>query len=136
MNKLLKIFNKLDWVMGFGALVVGLYLGNWWVVASGVLGLLAAWYKPAERIKKKLESKFLRKKAVTSDVQKVQAEDEFYAQMGVAELEVMSPPVPTAVSYSNSLRSGPVLISTNRHNQLKPGHLNLATSQTGPRPWA
>lgn len=136
MNKLLKIFNKLDWVMGIGALVVGLYLGNWWVVASGVLGLLAAWYKPAERIKKKLESKFLRKKAVTSDVQKVQAEDEFYAQMGVAELEVMSPPVPTAVSYSNSLRSGPVLISTNRHNHLKPGHLNLATPQTGPRPWA
>lgn len=138
MNKLLKILNKLDWAVGGGTLLVGLYLLNGWIVASGVLGLLVAWYKPAERVKKKLEAKFLRKKTVTSDVHKVQAEDEFYAQMGVTEPEPQSQPLPpaNAVSYSNALSSGPVLISSSRHNQLKPDHLNLAASQATSRRWA
>jgi len=137
MNKLLKILNKLDWVVGAGTVLVGLYLLNGWVVASGVLGLLVAWYKPAERIKKKLEAKFLRKKTVASDVHKVQAEDEFYAQMGVTEPELSQPKAPvTAVSYSNSLSSGPVLISSSRHNQLKVDHLNLAGAEAPSRHWA
>ncbi len=137
MDKFLKIFNKLDWAMGGGTVVVGMYLQNWWLVAGGGVGLLAAWYKPAERIKRKLESKFLRKKTVTSDAQKVQAEDEFYAQMGVAEAPLSTAePVSETVSYTRSMRSGPVHLSISRHNVLKPEHFNLETTQGGPRPWA
>ncbi len=80
MDKFLKIFNKVVWLVAFGSLGAGLYLDNGWLLAGGVLGMGTAWYKPAERVKKVLEKKMLRKTPAPSDTHKVLAQDDFEPQ--------------------------------------------------------
>ena len=130
MSKLLKILTRLDWFMGGATLLVGLYLMNYWVIASGILGLLAAWYQPAARIKKYLEKKFLRKKEGSTDTQKAVAEDAFYAQvLGTqsAPQPATSTPAPVArpLDYSGVLPAGQLRLNQSRHSVVQYRHLNL-----------
>ena len=136
MQKTLRIFNLLDWFVAIGTLLVGLVLLNGWVLAGGAFGLAMAWYKPAERIKKRLESKFLRKKSPRDDSAAVLAEDAFYDQAlkGTSRVEEASAPSPAATEAPAAVpdfRRGPrgysgVFLHPSRHNQLKQAHLNLA----------
>ena len=140
MEKFLKIMGVLDWVVGTFTIVGGLYFGSTWVVASGVLGLLAAYYKPAVLIKKALERKFLRKQAGQSDSEKTIAEDAFYSELlspASTHDETIVPNVQTgSVSYSRSLPPCTVLVSGSKHNILKVDQLNLAEVKELRRKWA
>lgn len=130
MNKLLRIFVALDWLVGGLSIIVGLYLQNWWVVAGGVLGLLAAYFKPAVIIKAKLEKKFLRKKVKTEDSAVALAEDNFYAQVLGAEAGDVVEPAPALPqvprAYPDPLPPyAGIYLSKNRHNQVLPQHIGL-----------
>jgi hypothetical protein len=130
MDKLLRIFVALDWLVGGLSILVGLYLQNYWVVAGGTLGLLAAYFKPAVIIKNKMEKKFLRKKKKTEDSDVALAEDTFYAQVlgaEAAEKVVAAPAVPQAPrAYPDLLPPyAGVFLSKNRHNQVLPQHIRL-----------
>lgn len=129
MDKLLRIFVALDWLVGGLSILVGLYMQNWWIVAGGALGLLAAYFKPAVIIKNKMEKKFLRKKVKTEDSDVALAEDTFYAQvLGAEESEVEpSPAVPLAPrAYPDPLPPyAGVFLSKNKHNQVLPQHIGI-----------
>lgn len=135
MDKLLRIFTTMDWLVGGLSIVIGLYLQNWWVVAGGFVGLAAAYFKPALIIKAKLEKKFLRKKAKTDDSAVSQAEDVFYAQMlgqqlpdEVVKQETVSLPPRT---YRDSLPPyAGIYLSGSRHNQVSVRHLKLVSDDT------
>jgi len=135
MDKLLRIFVALDWLVGGLSILVGLYLQNYWVVAGGALGLLAAYFKPAVIIKNKMEKKFLRKKVKTEDSDVALAEDTFYAQVLGAEAgdEVAPAPVVPQVprAYPDPLPPyAGVFLSKNRHNQVLPQHIHLLAAPT------
>ena len=142
MNKLLKLLSTLDWVMGAGSIALGIYWNNYWLVAGGVLGLFAAYYKPAMLIKNLLEKKFLRKNTGSSDTQKALAEDEFYAQMLQDEVSPVTASVSTPegqagpVNYGRSWQAGVVLLSGSRHNVLSVATLNLVVAPGAKRTWA
>lgn len=130
MDKLLRIFVALDWLVGGLSILVGLYLQNWWVVAGGVLGLLAAYFKPAVIIKTKLEKKFLRKKVKTEDSDVALAEDTFYAQVLGAEAGEAIAPAPVVPqvprAYTDPLPPyAGVYLSKSRHNQVLPQYIGL-----------
>ncbi len=64
-------FTHLDWATGFGCLAWGGYLvmtsglhanSALWV-GGGVLGLLIAWYRPAQRVNQALNRRFVRRRA-------------------------------------------------------------------------
>ncbi len=142
MTKVLRFFNYFDWVVAVGTLVVGLVLMNGWVIASGLLGLALAWYKPAERIKKRMEKSFLRKPAKVEDSAHTQGEDAFYANvLGTAQpaaLEDAPSAAATAPATPVGFAFGPrgygaVRLSVSKHNQLRPEHLELGTMGTEPR---
>ncbi len=136
MDKFLKIFNKVDWLVAIGSLGAGLYLDNGWLLAGGVLGMGTAWYKPAERVKKVLEKKMLRKTPAPSDTHKVLAQDDFYQQMGVTEAPALAQePVNQVRQFTRALKPGPVHLSASRHNVLKHEHLKLPTDQPVPTRW-
>ena len=137
LNKTLKALNRLDWFLAGGTIAVGLYLQNWWVVGSGCIGLAAAWYRPAERIKARMEKKFLRKKAATSDAKSVQAEDAFYAQVLGQEpaADLVAKAAPTAGDFSAALQSGQFSLNPSRHSVLRYQHFNLAPAAEQ-RTWA
>jgi len=132
MEKLLSIFNALDWLVGGLSILVGLYMQNWWLVAGGALGLLAAYFKPAVIIKNKLEKKFLRKKAKTDDSGAALAEDTFYAQVlgsaagEVAEPEPVVPQAPRAYPDPLPAYAG-IYLSSSRHNRVQLQHLRLVS---------
>lgn len=136
MQKFIKALSALDWIVGTLTLVWGLYSGNSWFIAGGVLGLMTAYFKPAMRVQAALEKRFLRKKPNHGDSSKVQAEDAFYANMLGNDTAAPAPAEPVAVNFSRALVAGPVLVSGSRHNLLKPGHLNLVQNDTPTRHWA
>lgn len=136
MDKLLRIFSALDWLVGGFSIVIGLYLQNGWVVAGGCLGLLAAYFKPALLIKAKLEKTILKKKPKTDDSAVALAEDAFYATMlgsqavPAAQDQPAAQPAPVVPrTYRDSLPGyGGVFLSASKHNQLKQAHLRLLPS--------
>lgn len=110
LNKLLFLFNKLDWFAGGTLLVVGLYLQNWWLVAGGVTGLLSAYFQPAAWLSQRLQEKILAKGVPLSENGVLTQEDEFYAQ------HLGAPILPTEPAQdSNEPR---MLIWNTPHNQL------------------
>lgn len=42
----------LDWVLSILILLIGVYFRSWIISAIGILGLWAAWYRPASRMAK------------------------------------------------------------------------------------
>jgi hypothetical protein len=60
-SKLLKVFGYLDYAVSAGALAYGLYAQSWLYIAAGLLGFVLAYLKPAEWLKNRLTSKFIRK---------------------------------------------------------------------------
>lgn len=142
MDKLIRIFSTLDWVVGGITVLVGLYLLNGWVIASGALGLLAAYYKPAQRIKTAMEKKLLRKKAKVDDSTADLHEDAFYAHMLSGD-EVAEHAAPEATMVAHAPRTyhdalpgyGVVYLSPNKHNQLKQTHLRVPTEKASASPF-
>ncbi len=145
MTKVLRFFNYFDWFVACGTLLVGLYLLNGWVIASGLLGLALAWYKPAERIKKRLEKTLLRKPAKVEDSAHTQGEDAFYANVlgtaGTASDGTDSPaaapvaaPSGAATAMAFGLRGySSVRLSVSKHNQLSPEAFELGTMSSETR---
>lgn len=116
-QRLLFIFNKLDWFVGAAFLVVGLIVQNWWLVAGGVVGLISAYFQPAAKLKDKLEQKLLTKAAVHSDNALTLAEDAFYANYH------------TEADTSQSAKQGGFQIWGVAHNQLCPGCVGTFTPE-------
>jgi len=61
LSKLIKVLGYLDYAVSISVLGYGLYTGAWLYIAAGVFGLGVAYLKPAERLKTKLQAKFIRK---------------------------------------------------------------------------
>ena len=127
MKKTLKILNYVDWALGVGTLVAGLLWSNWLVVAAGVLGLVFAWYKPAERIKARLEKRLLRKKAAQDHTDLALAEDAFYEQVLGKPEEADTRDADERPDFSRTFTSyAGVYLRRSRHNRLTREGLNLA----------
>lgn len=122
MEKILKVLKSVDWLLAIGTVVVGLVLAKPIVVAAGALGVAVAWYSPAERIKRRLEKKFLRKSPAAPTVT---LDEAIYEQTSTEEGEPQSESNPQSVSYSASLVTGGVYLHSSPHNLLKPQHLAL-----------
>lgn len=131
MNTLLRYLNKLDWILSIATLLAGLYLLKWLFVLAGVVGLFAAWYKPAERLKSRLEKRMLRKRGAPAGPTDQDLGEDLYQSAEVA--------APTPSGPARSFRDGyapvQVRLSTSRHNLLKAEHFNLAEAddRAGPR---
>lgn len=126
--KMLKLLNKVDWILGFGVIAAGIYLEDWRVLASGFLGLAVAYYKPADRIKARLEAKLLRKtESKNASVTALVAED----TPPVEELSALeSSTTPTKhASFKEEMQGGQILLGGSRHNVLKPSHLNMVVTK-------
>ena len=137
MDKFIRFLGTLDWFVAIGTVIVGLYLKNWWIVASGVLGLAVAYYQPAMRVKGLLEKKFLRKmKPGELATTQVQHDEAFYAQVlgaeSVAEPTVaVSAPRPPRTYASPSLPYRGTFVGRRKHNMLKVEHFNMYTGKDG-----
>lgn len=140
MDKLIRLLGTLDWLVAIGTLLVGLYLKNGWVVASGVLGLGLAWYQPARRVKAVLEKKFLRKmKPGELATAQVQHDEAFYSQvLGADESPVQAEPAgeaqtarPARTYASAPLPYRAMLIGRRKHNLLRVQHFNMFNAKDG-----
>jgi hypothetical protein len=112
MDKLLRIFTALDWLVGSVCLVTGVWTQNWWLAAGGLLGLVAAWYKPALRIKAVLDKKFVKKKTSSAETEAVLTEDLFYAEA----LKAAGPS--EKADFTRVLPTGPAYLTKSKHNIL------------------
>lgn len=131
MNTLLRYLNKLDWILSGATVLAGLYLLDWLIVLAGVVGLVAAWYKPAERLKNRLQKRVLRKRGAPAGPTDQDLGEDLYHST--------EPAVPASNEPARSFRDGyapvQVRLSTSRHNLLKAEHFNLAEAddRAGPR---
>lgn len=139
MQKSLKALKFFDWFLAAGTVVVGLYLQSSLLVAAGLLSVAIAWYNPAERIKKLLEKKFLRKAPTPSDTGKVQADDQFYAEVLQPQTSQDASPALAQNAPPNFGRplakNGPLYLHSSQHNVLRPQHLTFVAGQNG-KTWA
>jgi hypothetical protein len=137
MDKFIRFLSTLDWFVAVGTTIVGLYLKNWWIVASGVLGLAIAYYQPAMRVKGLVEKKFLRKmKPGELATTQVQHDEAFYAQVlgakQVAEAPIAdTPPRPPRTYASPALPYSGTFVGRRKHNMLKAEHFNMYTGRDG-----
>lgn len=127
MNKFLKLTAYLDWVLGAVFLTWGLLVQNPWFIASGLLAFLAAWYKPAARVKAWVEKKAAVKKAEHLHTEAALNEDAFYARH--APVEKPGTPV-VKPAYNRMLSYTSWGIANHPHNHIKPAHLNLYTTHS------
>lgn len=133
MQKTLRLFSALDWVVSSVTLAIGLWTLNVWVIVAGVLGLAVAWYSPARRVSARLQ-KYLFKKRQAEDHSHVLArEDEFYASLrgeaAGAQEEAQTPGEPSVAPAADFSRSSYVYaqarLNPSRHNVLKPQYFDL-----------
>lgn len=131
MNTILRYLNKLDWILSGGTLLVGLYLLDWLIILAGLVGLVAAWYKPAERLKNRMQARMLRKRGPPQGPTDQDLGEDLYH---VAEPEQAEPSGP-ARSFRDGYAPVQVRLSPSRHNVLKANHFNLAQTDArdGPR---
>lgn len=129
MKNLLKFFNMMDWVMAVGLLLVGFYLPNWWLVASGVVALLCAYFNPAKRASDAIQKKFLagKKKGPTDNSADIAKDDAFYEAMAKPQPGMSFEP---KNNYAQTLVAGGVFLNNNKHNLLK--HEFIGLSQITP----
>lgn len=123
MEKLIKYLSALDWFLGIGTILYGLIVGPLYIALFGALGLCVAWYKPAPRIKKYLESRVLAKAPSTKDTHAVLDAEKFYAEM--LEGSATAAALPAKKNYSANVTFGPMFLGGSRHNILAPAHFNL-----------
>lgn len=139
MDNLLKFFNKVDWLLAIACFIFGFYTGNHWYFLAGLLSVFMAWYKPAERIKKTLEKKLLRKKSTVSDNHVIEDEDAFYARHD--EGHIPSPDTfptkeGTAPHFGQTLiRPGSVYLHTSKHNMLQRQNIGVSTKPVTDDTW-
>ena len=145
MNKFLQYLSKLDWAVAFGTLGYGLFRLDALLIFLGAMGLCLAWYRPADRIKAKLERYFLAKRRPKDDSARLQEQEDFYTQAlrdssaeeplpGADEAANVGSDAPDTHTPKFSSFSGgfsgyaSVQLSRNRHNQLTSKALNIARS--------
>lgn len=129
MNKLLSYLNKLDWLLSFGTLGAAYYFDQPLLYAAAAAGFLMAWYKPANRIKARIDAKLVRKAQAPSDAAKMAADEAFYEEFGAhddtketafrKDQRFDRNPAPAKISF---------VFSTNKHNQVHWEHLDLTTA--------
>lgn len=135
MDKTLKFFGALDWLVSGTCLILAVYLKNPWLAASGVLGLVLAYLQPAKKIQAVVAAKFGRKRGASTEGAVASAQDEaFYAEAlgrNVPDLDAAPDlPAPAPRSYASPMLGySRTLLSGNKHNQLKRAHLNLLVEQ-------
>jgi hypothetical protein len=134
MDKLIRFLGIIDWLVAIGSIAVGLALRNWWIVASGTLGLGVAYYQPARIIKDKLE-KYLVRKPKPGEVSTalVQNDEAFYAQvLGEQQEAAASPQVVVPRTYGSPVSGyAGTFIGRRKHNQLRVELLNLHNQTVG-----
>jgi len=117
MQKALKSLRPLDWTLAIGTLGVGAYLQDPLIASAGALGLLLAWYAPAERIRRTLERRLVRKTAKSpSHTSDVSSDDAFYGDVAPVAVAVE----PKKPNFSNGLRAGQLYLHSSHHNLLRP----------------
>lgn len=137
MEKLIRYLGKLDWVVALGTLAWGLYTQSSWIIGAGVFSVFMAWYKPADRIKARLEKLIVRKKAKTTDDSgQTLSEDAFYAQMlgkaptTAAPAQAPAPAQTGPIRFDKGFdRYGMAYLSGSIHNQVQRDHLNLSQTR-------
>lgn len=60
-SKLIKILGYVDYALSLAVLAYGVYVQSWLYGVAGVVGLVIAYLKPAERLKVVLQKKLIRK---------------------------------------------------------------------------
>lgn len=83
MSKLLKFINSVDWFMAVALFAAAIYLKSGWLAAAGLVSLVTAWFRPAERIKGLLDKYILRRNSTKhrNDVYANLQEDAFYQEV-------------------------------------------------------
>jgi hypothetical protein len=137
MKTTFKALRSLDWTLAVGTLAVGAYLQEPLIAGAGALGLLVAWYNPAERVKGALQKRFIRKTAVRSDSGTVSTDDTFYAADAPEPGDSAAGPetLLTPRSYSDPMKAGQLYLNSSPHNALRVDYLRFSVDDT-PRPWA
>jgi len=131
-NHLLHHLNRFDWIAATVTLIVGLALLNPWVITAGVVGLVAAWYKPAERIKKYLEDKMLRRRQGATGPTDADLGEDLYAQ--VSQVLAQAPAEQPVRTYRDAFGTVTLRVHPSRHNWLKVENFNLAGPSSGKAP--
>ena len=65
LSKIIKVLGYLDYAVSVSVLGYGTYTGSWLYIAAGIFGVGIAYLKPAERLKTKLQAKFIRKQVLS-----------------------------------------------------------------------
>lgn len=126
MNKLLTYLNKLDWALSFVSFGLAYYFNQPWLYVASAIGLFMAWYKPANRIKAKIDAKLIRKTTAPSDADKLAADEAFYKEFSSPE-DVFREEA--RFDRSPALPKLPYFFSGNKHNQIHWQHLDLTDNQ-------
>ena len=117
MTNLIKKFSLLDWFVSLACLGYGIATQDWLWIGGGTLGLVIAYFKPAERFKTKLESKLLASKKNNSH--DAQAQGVYFSEEVGKSLADEDQQLKENAHY----RGGPfvvnqVLLTPSTHNQL------------------
>lgn len=136
MKKTLKTLRYVDWTLGIGTVVAGVLLGNKLVLAAGLLGLLVAWFNPAQRLKHAIEKRIVRKGSGKVDHTELAAHDDaLYEAPALSEAQSTEAPANEKPDYSANPSIGKVFLHSSPHNQVK--LTSLSFSYEGkPRDWA
>jgi len=126
MDKFLTYLNKLDWALAIASFGLAYYFDQPWLYAASAIGLFMAWYKPANRIKAKVDSKFVQKAAAPTDADKLAADEAFYEEFSSAEDAYRKE---TRFNFTPALPKLPYVFSSNKHNQIRWQHLDLTANQ-------
>jgi hypothetical protein len=142
MENLIKHLSRLDWVLGCATIAYGLWASNMLIAGAGVLGLAMAWYGPAKRIQKYMESRLLAKTGKSASTTDALAAESFYAQMldpvdaGVSGTLVSASLSPSApLHFSGVMPAGVLTLGASRHNHLKRSFLNLHVDSSVQTSW-
>lgn len=136
MKKTLKTLRYVDWTLGIGTVIAGVLLGNKLVLVAGLLGLLVAWFNPAQRLKHAIEKRMVRKGSGKVDHTALTTHDDaLYEAPALSDAqsgEVLADEKP---NYSANPTTGKVFLHSSPHNLVK--LTSLSFSYEGkPRDWA
>lgn len=136
MKKTLKTLKYVDWILGIGTILAGIVMGSKLIVGAGLLGLLVAWYNPAERVKQAIEKRMVRKGSSNVDhTAAAKADDALYEGTEPAAVADVASPTAETPNYSANPTTGKVYLHSSPHNLVK--LTSLSFSHEGKtRDWA
>lgn len=142
MKQTLKALKYVDWILAIATVAYGAYAQDPLIAGVGALGLAMAWYSPAERVKRAMEKRFLRKAApAPSAAADVAAEDAMYQQVTEAadaaapELDAAPAAAQKPSHFGGSLAAGQLYLHSSKHNLLRPVSFQFQAGQVK-SPWA